>query len=146
MKTYTMFNYEYLFSDHFAKLSDQARLYYIKLNFYANNGFVANPLQVLDSLNYDFSVFNELVVNGDLLKLPNRSEIFITSYFVHNKGINPMSWTKTPFAPYWKGKLYIKKSNGIATFTPQADEKENKLVDSTNEDLINEIDNLKSRC
>lgn len=118
MKNYTMFSYEWLFADHFAKLSEQARLFYIKLNFYANNGFVANPLQVLDSLGYDRSILNELILNEDILCLKDRCEVFITAFFVHNKGVNPMSWKYTPFFPYWDGKLYVKK-NGIATFKPQ---------------------------
>lgn len=115
MKNYTCFNFEFLFSDHFAKVSNQAKLYYIKLNFYANNGFVPNPMSVLDSLGYDKSVFNELVANGELLVLPDRSEIFIASYFVHNKGLKPFSWRATPYAVYWDGKLYVKK-NGVVDF------------------------------
>lgn len=140
MKNFAMFSYNWLFSDHFAKLSDQAKLYYIKLNFYADNGFVPNPLQVCDSLGYDRSVLDELIANGDVLTLSDRSEIFITSFFVHNKGAKPMSWLSTPFAPYWKGKLFIKKDNGIATFTPQSEQPpgESKPLD----DLEKEINNL----
>ena len=44
MKDYTMFNFNFLFNDHFAKVSNQAKLYYVALNFYAINGFVPNPL------------------------------------------------------------------------------------------------------
>lgn len=123
MKNYTMFNYDYLFGDHFAKVSKQAKLYYIELNFFANNGFVANPLKILDSLGYDKGVFQELVKNDEILTIPDRSEIFITSYFVHNKGLKPFSWRATPYAVYWENKLYVKK-NGIATFDPSGNVKE----------------------
>lgn len=124
MKSNVMFNFDMLFGDHMAKVSDKAKLYYIKLNFFANNGFVANPLSVLDSMGegYDKSVFYELVNNGELLTLPDRCEVFITSYFVHNH-FNVSSWTHTVYYPYWKGKLYTKK-NGVATFTPQKEEEE----------------------
>lgn len=118
MKNYTMFNYNFLFSDHMAKVSNQAKLYYIALNFFAINGFVPNPLQVLDSLGYDKGVFNELVCNGELLTIPDRSEIFIASYFVHNKGMTCYSWRSTPYAVYWENKLFVKK-NGVCTFKPQ---------------------------
>ena len=131
MKKYTMFYYPFLFSDHMAKVSNQAKLYYIALNFYAINGFVSNPLQILDSFGYDKSVLEELIKAEEVLKLEDRDEIFITSYFVHNRGLNPMSWLSTPFAIYWKGKLFIKKDNGVATFTPQGDEskREKKVND-----------------
>ncbi len=127
MKSYSMFNFDMLFSDHMAKVSDQAKLYYIKLCFFANNGFVANPISVLDSMGYDKSVYHELVANGELLTLPDRCEVFITSYFVHNH-LKPGSWLKTPFAIYWKGKLFTKK-NGVATFKPQGEEKEESFAD-----------------
>ena len=123
MRNYTMFNYNFLFCDHFAKISNQAKLYYVALNFYANNGFVANPMMVLDSLGYDKGVFQELVNNGELLTLPDRAEVFIASYFIHNKGMKPYSWKSTPYAVYWENKLYIKK-NGVATFTPNQVEEE----------------------
>ena len=125
MKSETMFSFDLLFGDHMAKVSNQAKLYYIKLNFYARNGFVANPMSVLDSLGFDKSVFQELVNNGEILTLPNRCEVFITSYFVHNH-FDPKTWLKTPFAQYWKGKLYTKK-NGVATFNPQGDEDKDPL-------------------
>ena len=118
-----MFNFDLLFGDYMARCSDQAKLYYIKLCFFANCGFVANPLSVLDSMGYDKSVLKELIDAGELLKLPDRAEVFITSYFVHNH-FNPSWWTHTPYFPYWKGKLYTKK-NGVATFTPQKEEEEN---------------------
>lgn len=114
-----LFDYEMLFGDHMNKCSDQARLYFVKLMFYANVGFVSNPMSILDSMGYDKGVFNELVNNGEILCLPDRSEIFITSYFVHNK-FKHTSWLKSPFSIYWKNKLFI-KSNGVATFTPQND-------------------------
>ncbi len=134
MKSNVMFNFEMLFGDHMAKVSDKAKLYYIKLNFFANNGFVANPLSVLDSMGegYDKSVFYELVNNGELLTLPDRCEVFITSYFVHNH-FNVSSWTHTVYYPYWKGKLYTKK-NGVATFTPQKEEEEKEKQEV--EDLL----------
>ena len=121
MKNYTMFDFNLLFGDHFAKVSNQAKLYYIKLNFYADHGFVANPLSVLDSLGFDKSVFQELINNGEILSLPDRCEVFITSYFVHNNKFKPSEWLKSPFAVYWKGKLWTKK-NGVATFKPQGEE------------------------
>ena len=120
MKTYTMFNYEFLFGDFQAKLSPEAKLLYVKLNFYANNGFVANPISICDSMGYDKGVLMELIAAEELLSLPNRSEVFITSYFVHNR-VNPASWLKTPYAQYWRGKLWTKK-NGMATFKKQGPE------------------------
>lgn len=118
MKDYTCFNYNFLFGDHFAKISQQAQLYYIKLNFYANNGFVPNPMSVLDSLGFDKSVYQELVNNGELLELPDRCEVFIASYFIHNTGFKPYAWKNTPYAVYWENKLHVKK-NGVVTFNPQ---------------------------
>lgn len=115
MKDYCMFNFDYLFSDHFAQVSNQAKLYYIKLCFYANRGFVANPLSVLDSLGFDKSVFWELVKNDEILTLPDRSEVFITSYFIHNPGLKAKELGFSPFWVYWRGKLRIKQ-NGVATF------------------------------
>ena len=125
MKEKTLFNYSFLFGDHMSRCSEQARLYYIKLNFYADNGFVANPIGVLDSMNYDKGVMYELINNGDLLKLEDRSEVFITAYFIHNN-LKPMSWLKSPFAVYWKNKLFI-KPNGVATFKPQNGPKVEKV-------------------
>ena len=133
MKTSSLFNYDMLFGDHMAKVSDKAKLYYIKLCFFANNGFVANPLSILDSMGYDKSVFHELVANEELLTLPDRCEVFITAYFVHNH-LNPASWLKTPFAPYWRGKLWT-KSNGVATFKPQPKKEEN-----VGEQIINQVE------
>ena len=123
-----MFNYDFLSSDHMAKVSNQAKLYYIELNFFTNDGFVPNPLKILDSLGYDKSVFMELVANGEILTIPDRSEIFITSYYIHNKGIPTNAWWKSPFSFYWKGKLSIKR-NGIATLNPDymEDEEEQKM-------------------
>ena len=118
MKNYSCFNYDFLFGDHFAKLSNQAKLYYVKLNFHANNGFVPNPMAVLDSLGYDKGVFNELVKNGELLVLPDRCEVFIAAYYIHNKGLKPYAWKSTPYAVYWESKLYVKK-NGIVDFAPE---------------------------
>lgn len=130
MKNYTLFNYDFLFGDHFAKVSDQAKLLYIKMSFYAVNGFVANPLAIVDSLGYDKSVLDELVANEDILRLPDRSEVFITSFFVHNKGANYKSWWNSPFSIYWKGKLFI-KSNGVCTFKPQSDiDSQDAVVDA----------------
>ena len=121
MKNYTMFNYNYLFSDHMAKVSKQAKLYYIALNFYAINGFVPNPLQVLDSLGYDRSVLDELIANEEILVIPDRSEVFIASYFVHNKGMQCYSWRKTPYAVYWENRLHVKK-NGVCTFKAEGED------------------------
>lgn len=121
MKSRALFNFDLLFGDFMARCSDQAKLYYIKLCFFANCGFVANPLSVLDSMGYDKSVLDELLNAGELLKLPDRAEVFITSYFVHNK-FDPSCWTHTPYYPYWKGKLWTKK-NGVATFKKPEEEK-----------------------
>lgn len=115
MKNYSCFNYDFLFGDHFAKVSNEAKLYYIKLNFFADNGFVASPKSILDSLGYDIGVFNELVKNGEILSLPDRDEIFIAAYFIHNKGLPNFSWRKTPYFIYWENKLYV-KANGVADF------------------------------
>ena len=136
MKECCMFNYSLLFGDHMGKISNEARLYYIKLMFYANNGFVSNPMGVLDSMGYDRGVYRELVNNGEILTLPGRSEVFITSYFVHNR-FKPMSWMSSPFALYWKGKLFIKK-NGVATFTPQGEEPQKENV---GEQVANQVVN-----
>lgn len=114
MKNYILLNYDYIFNDHMAKCSNQAKLYYIKLMFFANNGFVANPLEVLDSFGFDKGVFQELVANDELLTLPGRDEVFITAYFIHTK-FQPLSWLSSPFSTYWRGKLYV-KDNGVATF------------------------------
>ncbi len=121
-----------------AKCSHQAKLYYIKLMFFANNGFVSNPKEILDSFGFDIGVLNELIANDEIKTLPGRDEVFITSYFIHTK-FNPASWTKTPFAEYWRGKLYIKK-NGVATFKPQESEDDplqdvKKIDDSKPEEL-----------
>ena len=147
MKDYTMFNYNFLFNDHFAKVSNQAKLYYVALNFFAINGFVPNPLQVLDSLGYDKGVFNELVANEELLVLPNRAEVFIASYFLHNPGIKCYSWRATPYAVYWENKLFVKK-NGVITFEPQEetqidprDEIEERPKTKTHQDLYYNPDN-----
>lgn len=113
MKNYILLNWEYLFGDYQAELSERAKLYYIKLMFFANNGFVANPKDVLDSMGYDVGVLNELIHSEEILTIPGRREVFITSYFVHTK-FNPMSWLSTPYALYWKGKLWVKK-NGVAS-------------------------------
>ena len=133
MKNYTMFNYDFLFGDHFAKISNQAKLYYIELNFFANNGFVANPLQILDSLGYDKGVFNELIKNKELLQLEDRSEVFITSYFIHNPGVDCFSWKKTRYAVYWEDKLYVRK-NGVVKFAPEGNVKQ--LVENDSLDKI----------
>lgn len=114
MKKYTLLNYSFIFSDHFSVVSDQAKLLYIEMMFFAENGFVANPKAILDARNYHISVLNELVANGDVLKLPNRSEVFITAFFLHNKGAYPYTWRSTPYFIYWKDHLHIKK-NGVAT-------------------------------
>lgn len=113
MKNYTLLSYDFLFSDNHAKLSDKAQLYYIKLMFYADNGFVANPKGILDSMSYDISVLRELINNGDVLTQKGRDEIFITSFFVHNKGVNVASWKMSTFESYWKN-LWVKE-NRIAT-------------------------------
>lgn len=131
MKTRTCFNFDLLFGDYMAKCSDQAKLYYIKLCFFANCGFVANPLSVLDSMGYDKSILDELLNAGELLKLPDRAEVFITSYFVHNK-FDPSCWTHTPYYPYWKGKLWTKK-NGVATFKKPEEDSDIQLKSNAKE-------------
>lgn len=148
MKNYTCFNYNFLFCDHFAKISNEARLYYIKLNFYADNGFVPNPMQVLDSLGYSKDVYNELVANGELLSIPDRCEIFIASYFIHNKGLKPYCWKSTPYAIYWENKLYVKR-NGVVDFAPEglpkkeeSDPLEKIDVATNEEECVNDNDEL----
>lgn len=118
MLNYIMLNYDYLSNDHMAKISKEAQLYYIKLMFHSNCGFVANPITILDSMGYDKSVLQELINNGEILTLEGRDEVFITSFYIHNHRFKTYSWLKTPFAQYWKGKLWIKE-NGIATLKPQ---------------------------
>lgn len=118
MKDYSLFNYQYLFGDWQKKVSEQAILLYIKMNFCATNGFVANVNEILDGMGYDKGVLQELINAEEVLTLPNRTEVFITSFFVHNKGANKFSWMQTPYGIYWKGKLWMKE-NGIATLKKQ---------------------------
>lgn len=122
MRNNIMLNYGLMFGDHMAKVSDKAKLLYIKLMFNADRGFVPNPLSVLDSMGvgYDKSVYQELIDNGEILTLPDRDEVFITLYFVHNH-FNASDWVHTIYYPYWKDKLWTKR-NGVATFTPQGKE------------------------
>lgn len=115
MKKYGMFNYDFLFGDHFAKASPKAKLLYINLSFYADSGFVSNPKQICKSMGYDESVLQELINIDELLTVEGRAEMFITSYFVHNINFNPYSWLNTPFGEYWRKKIWMKK-NRIATF------------------------------
>ena len=138
MKNYTIFNYDYLFGDHFATVSDQAKLLYVKMNFFANNGFVSNPKSILDSLGYDKGCLTELISIGEILTMPNRAEVFITAYFVHNKALKTSSWTFTTYAPYWKGKLWIKE-NRIATLK----EKTNKDVEQANDENTEKVEKPK---
>lgn len=146
MKDRICLDFNYLFTDHMAKCSNQAKLYYIKLMFFANNGFVANPLEVLDSFGFDRGVLDELIANDDILTIPGRSEVFITAYFIHTK-FNPASWLNTPFSIYWKGRLRT-KPNGVATFkkpnTEEMTEEEKGKTKKYNWDLLcDEIDQVK---
>lgn len=118
-----MFNYDFLFGDHFAKASPKAKLLYINLSFYADCGFVANPKQICKSMGYDESVLQELIDIDELLTLEGRAEMFITSYFVHNTNFKPFSWLSSPFGEYWKNKMWMKK-NKIATLKKQDKSKE----------------------
>ena len=113
-----------------AKCSNQAKLYYIKLMFFANNGFVSNPLEVLDSFGFDKGVFQELVNNDELLTLPGRDEVFITAYFIHTR-FNPASWLSTPYAIYWRGHLRTKQ-NGVATFNETKNDDSKKPIENEN--------------
>ena len=124
MKDRLCFDFNYIFNDHMAKCSDQAKLYYIKLMFFATNGFVSNPLEVLDSLGYDKGIFYELVRNDEIMTLPGRSEVFITAYFLHTH-FNAASWLSSPFAIYWKGHLWTKK-NGVATYRKPPEDEDNE--------------------
>lgn len=131
MKNYSLFSYQFLFSDHLAKASLEARFLYIKMMFYATNGFVPNVLQIVDSLGFDKGHLQELIDLGEVLTLPDREEVFITAFFLHNKGANPGSWKSTPYGIYWQKKLWVKK-NGIATLKPQRDDEEqswNKIME-----------------
>lgn len=123
MKNYAMFNYDFLFGDHFAKASPKAKLLYINLSFYADCGFVANPKQICKSMGYDESVLQELIDIDELLTLEGRAEMFITSYFVHNTNFKPFSWLSSPFGEYWKNKMWMKK-NKIATLKKQNKEEQ----------------------
>ena len=111
-----MLNYDFFAGDHFNKVSAEARLLYIHFNFYANAGFVPNPKQICKSLGFEESTIDELLSINEIMSIPDRSEIFITSYFIHNPNFNALAWTKTPYFTYWKGKLWMKK-NRIATFS-----------------------------
>ena len=133
MKEFAMINYPFLFGDHFSNVSNEARLLYIEMMFFANNGFVANPRAILDARGYPVDVLNELIANGDVLKLPDRSEVFITSYFIHNPGFKAASWKNTPYAIYWQGKLHVKK-NGVATFKPVEEEHEDMVIAAEEDD------------
>lgn len=124
MKNYGMFKYDFLFGDHFAKASPKAKLLYINLSFYADSGFVSNPKQICKSMGYDDSVLEELIRIDEILTLPNRAEVFITSYFVHNINFNPFSWLNTPYGEYWKSKMWMKK-NRIATLKREKAASEN---------------------
>lgn len=117
MKDYCMFNFNFLFGDYFANVSNQAKLYYIKLCFFADRGFVPNPMSILDSLGFDKSVYWELVKNDEILTIPDRKEVFITSYFLHNPGLKTDEIHFSPFWIYWRSKLHMKR-NGVATFNP----------------------------
>ena len=107
--------------DYFAKASPKAKLLYINLSFYADCGFVANPKQICESMGYDESVLQELIDIEEILTIKGRSEMFLTSYFVHNANFKPTSWAGTPFAPYWEGKLWVKK-NRVATLLKNSKE------------------------
>lgn len=125
MKNYAMFKYDYLFGDHFAKASPRAKLLYINLSFYADNGFVANPKQICKSMGYDEGTLQELVDIEEVLTIEKRSEVFLTSYFVHNANFKPKAWLLSPFAEYWKGRLWI-KNNRVATLKKQKDDSVSK--------------------
>ena len=120
MKDRLCLNYNYIFGDHMATCSHQAKLYYIKLMFFATNGFVSNPIEVLDSLGFDKGVYYELVANDEILTLPGRSEVFISAYFIHTH-FNAASWLNSPYAIYWKPHLRT-KPNGVATFNKPPEE------------------------
>lgn len=138
MKDRICLDYNYIFNDHMGKCSNEAKLYYIKLMFFANNGFVANPLAVLDSMGFDKGVFYELVNNDELLMLPGREEVFITAYFLHTH-FNPASWLNSPFAIYWRGYMRT-KSNGIATFKKiDKESEESKRIAAAEEQRQQEI-------
>lgn len=137
MKNYAMFKYEFLFGDHFAKASPKAKLLYVNLSFYADSGFVANPKQICKSMGYDESVLEELIKIDELLTLPGRAEMFITSYFVHNTNFKPLSWLSTPFGEYWKGKMWM-KSNRIATLNEKY-----KTVRTPEQETVEEKEELK---
>lgn len=121
MKNYAMFYFDYLFGDHFEKVSAKAKLLYVNLNFYANAGFVPNPKKICREMGFNESTIDELIKNGELLSIEGRDEMFITSYFVHNPNFQPLHWTKTPYATYWYGKLWMKK-NRVATLTKPKEE------------------------
>lgn len=118
MHNFAMFNYDYLFGDHFAKVSLKAKLLYVNLSFFANSGFVPNPKQICANLGFNESVLQELIDIEEILTIEGRQEMFLTSYFVHNPNFNCLNWTHTPYATYWRGKLWMKK-NRIATFSKE---------------------------
>lgn len=140
MKNYAMFNFNYLFGDHFAKASPKAKLLYINLSFYADCGFVPNPKQVCKSMGFDESVLKELIDIEELLTIEGRSEMFITSYFVHNTNFKPLSWLSTTYGSYWKNKMWMKKNRVATLKKDHAEEKPEEPIDITQPNSATEID------
>lgn len=133
MKNYAMFYFDYLFGDHFEKVSAKAKLLYVNLNFYANAGFVANPKKICKEMGFNETTIDELIKNGELLSIEGRDEMFITSYFVHNPNFQPLHWTKTPYATYWFGKLWMKKNRVATLKQPKENEEKPQNVDEKKE-------------
>ena len=131
MKDYTMFNYEFLFNDHFSKVSINAKLLYIQMCFFANAGFVPNPKQLCKELGFTTKALQELIDNGEILTKEGRSEVVITSYFIHNKNFEPLWWTKTPYATYWYGYLWVKKNR---VFTLKKPKEQNIEIETPSEE------------
>ena len=133
MKNYAMFYFDYLFGDHFEKVSAKAKLLYVNLNFYANAGFVSNPKKICKEMGFNETTIDELIKNGELLSIEGRDEMFITSYFVHNPNFQPLHWTKTPYATYWFGKLWMKKNRVATLKQPKENEEKTQIVDEKKE-------------
>lgn len=120
-----LFNYQFLFGDHTAKLSNEAKLLLIEMMFHADYGFVSTAKGIIDSRGFTLDHLQELINNGDVLQIPNRCEVFMTCYFVHND-FDPKCWMKSVFYTYWKDKLYI-KTNRIAALKKNKDQQTEEL-------------------
>lgn len=142
MNDYSCFNYEYLFGD-YMNVSAEAKMYFIELMFHCKYGFVANPIQILESRNLKRSVFDELVAKKHILTKEGRTEVILSAYFVHNMGFDTKKIYRSTFWYYWKHDIII-KDNRIIDFkkqqevqTPKHQEPvENKYTDNPDDEMF----------